>query len=103
MIKNLEKYYDMALELSLIPPEKRNVIQIEKAIKKLEVERNRTVRTTGINEYAIQLQEIISELYIDLKEAKNEPYDKNLENLEYIISINIKRAQSLEREQLNNS
>lgn len=94
MIKNLDKYYDMALLLSFIPPVKRDVINLEKSIRKLEAERNRTVRTIGINEYAIQLQEIISELYINLKEARNEPYAENLENLEYILSINIRRAES---------
>ncbi len=92
---NLAKYYDMGLALSFVPSNKRNLTQLERAIKKLEADRNRSVREHGITEYAVQLQEVISQLYIDLKEAKNEDYSANLQNLEYILAINIKWAEKV--------
>jgi|BioPla2DNA2_1021312.scaffolds.fasta_scaffold47405_2 hypothetical protein len=92
---NLDKYYDLALELTFVAKHKRNTNKLKSIITMLETERNNYVSENGITEDAIHFQEVISQLKITCLEALNEDYSKDLEQLEYITSINIINAQNM--------
>lgn len=92
---NLDKYYDLALELTFVAKHKRNTNKLKSIITMLETERNNYVSENGITEDAIHFQEVISQLKITYLEALNEDYSKDLEQLEYITSINIINAQNM--------
>lgn len=91
---DINTYADMPYLLSFVAPQNRNKQEITEAVQKLELERNQTVIEQGITQEAIFLDEIISQLKICLKEATFEDYSHELEHLEFVLSINILRAQN---------